>query len=151
MASTPDANQFAVSMLHLLQRFTGNQPDALKQMRKQVENELEVAREAAARAEAQLVALDQLESLIETTGVAEPVPTTAPSLKKAIVAILDEQPERLWFRDELFNELLRRGWGPGGGNPRNTYTSRLRDLEKEGRLHRVGRDGFTSLKGVGND
>jgi len=137
-------------MLQLLRRFTGNRPDALRRVRKQVQNELEAARDATARAEAQLAALDQLESLIETSGVVEPVPT-APSLKKAIVAILDEQPGRLWSRDELFDELVRRGWGPGGGNPRNTYTSRLRDLEKEGRLRRVGRDGFRSLKEIEND
>jgi hypothetical protein len=93
----------------------------------------------------------QLEALIESAQT-EPssvaVLTKPPALKKAILAILDERPELRWHRDELYGELMRRGWGPGGTNPRNTFTSRLRDLEKEERLRRIGRDQFTSLKEV---
>lgn len=157
MPETPNATQFAVSVLHLIQRFTGNRPDALAQVRKQVENELEAGKEMVARAEAQLATLDQMESLLVSARVGETasgvpyVPGAAPPLKKAILTVLDERPERRWDRDELYAELVRRGWGPGGANPRNTFTSRLRDLEKEGRLRRIGRDDFTSLKAGGGE
>jgi hypothetical protein len=151
MADTPNPTEFATSMLHLLQRFTGNHPDALKQMREQVENELRGARDLAARAEAQLAALDQLQALIDegdmqaTTDVPV-VAAAAPPLKNAIVRILDEEPGRRWRRWELYEELKRRGWGPGGVNPKNTFTSRLRDLEKEARVDRVDRNVFKSVK-----
>jgi hypothetical protein len=152
---TPDVSQFAASVLHLIQRFTGNRPDALTEIRKQVDNELQAGKEMVARAEAQLHALDQLEILISRVGETAPglayVRTAAPPLKKAILTVLDERPDRRWDRDELYAELVRRGWGPGGTNPRNTFTSRLRDLEKEQRLRRIGRDDFTSAKGGESD
>ena len=142
-------------MLQLLELFTGNRPDAIAQVRKQVENQRKAGEEMVARADAQLAALEQLEALVESVQT-EPssvvaVRTKPPPLKKAILAILDESPELRWHRYELYGELMRRGWGPGGTNPRNTFTSRLRDLEKEKRLRRIGRDQFTSLKGVDSD
>ena len=145
-------------MLHLIQRFTGNQPDALNQMRVQVEHELNAARQAVARAEAQLKALDQLQTLIDEANASKDsseltlVPVTAaPPLKRAIVLVLDEHPDRRWHRNELYSEIVRRGWGPGGRSPKNTFTSRLRDLEKETRIRRFGRDYFMSVKGVEGD
>lgn len=154
MAEAPDVSEFAASVLHLIQRFTGNQPDALAQMRQQLEAELRGGREMVARAEAQLAALDQLESLIEKSDVNEKPPAVvtgavAPSLKRAILTVLDEEPERIWDRDHLLAELARRGWAPQTGNRRNTFTSRLRDLEKETKVRRIGRDGFTSIKNEG--
>ena len=65
MTQPPDVTEFAASILHLIQRFTGNQPDALAQMRRQVENELAGGKEIVARATAQLAALDQLQALID--------------------------------------------------------------------------------------
>jgi hypothetical protein len=152
MPQPPDPAEFAASVLPLIQRFMGNQPDALAQMRVQIENELAAGREMVARAEAQLAAIEQLQALIDTEAADEPItfaPVTTLPLKKAILRLLDERPEGFWHRDELLAELNRRGWGPGGTNPRNTFTSRLRDLEKEKRLRRVGRDSFTSLKNEG--
>jgi hypothetical protein len=154
MPKTPNASEFATSMLHLLQRFTGNQPDALSQTRVQVENELLAARQAVARAEAQLEALDQLQTLIDeadrkaSTGLTLVPVTSRPPLKRAIVLVLDEEPSRRWHRRQLYAELVRRGWGPGGTTPKNTFTSRLRDLEKEKppRIRRHGRDHFQSIK-----
>jgi len=150
MPKHPDA-AFAESMLHLLQRFTGNRPDALAQMRAQVESELQAGKDMVSRAEAQLNALDQLEALI-AGGKAEQMsiaPATVPPLKRGILAVLDEDPRRQWHRDELFSEIIRRGWGPGGKNPRNTFTARLRDLEleKPPRIRRIGQDGFRSAQG----
>jgi hypothetical protein len=146
MPNQPDVTQFAESMLHLLQRFTGNRPDALAQMRAQLENELASAREIVARSEAQLKALDQLEALIDTEAAEQIalVPSSAPPLKRAIIAVLNEEPSRRWSRDELFAELIRRGWGPGGANPRNTFTARLRDLELEEKVRRIGKNKFTA-------
>jgi hypothetical protein len=132
----------------------GNSPDALADMRRQVEAELAGGREIVARAEAQLGALDQLEALLAEREPDEPpafVPGAAPSLKKAILLVLDTDPNRIWHREALLAELVRRGWGPGGRNPRNTLTSRLRDLENDKQVRRIGQHGFQSLKGVEND
>jgi hypothetical protein len=105
------------------------------------------------RAEAQLEALDQLQALTETKKTDDDLPSLfgtpvlsfpPPPLKTAILRVLKEDPETRWHRDELFAEVMRRGWGPGGSNPRNTFTSRLRDLEKDGRVKRYGRDVFAS-------
>lgn len=141
------------SVLALVQRFVGADPNALLQMREQVSRELEHARGMVERASAQLAAIDQIQALIDAGGGDNPavgVPAIGtPSLKNAIVGILDEDPQQVWDREALLMELKRRGWGPGGSNPRNTYTSRLRDLEKEGRIRRLGRDDFTSLKNEG--
>jgi hypothetical protein len=150
MPKQPDV-EFAESMLHLLQRFTGNRPDALAQMRAQVENELQAGNEMAARAEAQLTALDRLEKLI-AGGKAEQMSFVAagtPTLKRAILIVLGEHPRRQWHRDELYSEVVRRGWGPGGKNPRNTFTARLRDLEleKPPKVRRIGQDGFRIAEG----
>lgn len=145
MPEIPDPTQLAASFVHLIQRFTGNQPDALAQMRAQIEAERESGRQMMERAEAQLQALDQLEALIGEGAAALPefaVPVLP--LKTAILRVLDEDSGRAWHRDELFAEIARRGWGPGGANPRNTFTSRLRDLELAGRVRRIDRDTFAS-------
>ncbi len=108
------------------------------------------------RSEAQLAALDQLETLIaerepsEQQGVLSPsAPFPPPPLKTAFLRILNEDPSAAWDRETLYAEVTRRGWGPGGVNPRNTLTSRLRDLEREGRVKRVGRHTFVSVKNEG--
>lgn len=149
MAETPDPTQLATSFVHLIQRFTGNQPDALTQMRDQIEGERDAGRQMMERAEAQLEALDQLEALIEQ-GEASVVPDVlamrAPPLKTAILRVLNEDPDAGWYRDALYAEIMRRGWGPGGANPRNTFTSRLRDLELAGQLRRIDRDVFAGKK-----
>jgi hypothetical protein len=77
-----------------------------------------------------------------------PTNRTSPSLKTAIVQILDEAADRVWLRDELMAELDLRGVAPGGRNPRNTLSTRLAELAHKGRIKRVG-DGFSSLKNEG--
>jgi hypothetical protein len=159
--SDTNHSSLATAMVALLERFVGNSPDALGQMRTQVEGELAGARRMVREREAQLAAIDQLQALLnekpqeqdagsDSAGATISITAlTAPPLKKGIVQILDENPERIWDREALFLELRRRGWAPGGSNPKNTFTSRLRDLEKEQRLRRIGRHGFTSLKNEG--
>jgi hypothetical protein len=155
MAETPDPAKLAASFVHLIQRFTGNQPDALAQMRGQIETEHAAAKQMLERAEAQLAALDELEVALRREGPMPPVPSNdalafpAPPLKTAILRVLNEDPATHWHRDQLYGEIIRRGWGPGGANPRNTFTSRLRDLEKESRVTRVDRDTFVSIKNEG--
>ncbi len=120
-------------------------------MRKQIEGEREAGRQMAERAEAQLVALDQLEALIAagevpTNGVTAGLTIPQPPLKTAILRVLNEDPAATWHRDVLYDEIVRRGWGPGGTKPRNTFTSRLRDLELDGRVKRIDRHHFMSPK-----
>lgn len=152
MPETPDLTQLATSFVPLIQRFTGNQPDALATLRVQIENERNAGRQMVERAEAQLAALDQLEVLIaegetQENGV---IPQTAsfpaPPLKTAFLRILAEDPDKAWEREDLYAEIMRRGWGPGGVNPRNTLTSRLRDLEVDKRVKRIGRNTYRSVK-----
>jgi hypothetical protein len=149
MNTNLDGPALAASMVALIQRFVGNQPDALEQMRVQVRSELEAAVAMKARAEAQLVALDQLQALMKE-GNEENHPgvpaLAAPPLKTAIVRVLNENPDQAWDRESLYAEIVRRGWGPGGTNPRNTFTSRLRDLELGGLVRRIDRNIFTSTK-----
>jgi hypothetical protein len=150
----PESAKLAASFVHLIQRFTGNQPD-LAQMRRQIETERAAAQQMLERAEAQLAALDELETALTKEGVQThgasdtALAITAPSLKTAILRVLDEHPAYPWNRDQLYAEIMRRGWGPGGATPRNTFTSRLRDLEKESRLKRLDRDTFISIKDEG--
>jgi hypothetical protein len=150
MTPTPDPTKLANSFVHLIQRFTGNQPDALAQMRNQIEVERDAGRNMMERAEAQLTALDELQALIGQATVDDPPPLGIPSppLKTAILRVLNDDPETAWHRDSLYAEIVRRGWGPGGSNPRNTFTSRLRDLEIEGLLRRIDRNTFASKKEV---
>jgi hypothetical protein len=132
MAKSVDPSKFAASLLPLIQRFMGNQPDVLDRVRTQVQNELDAAREMAAQAEAQLAAIDQFQALIEEGSNGEQLAISTrtavkPSLRKGIVQVLRERPG-YWTRDELYAEIVRRGWGPGGKSPRNTFTSRLSEL-----------------------
>jgi hypothetical protein len=138
MSTPSDANEFALSFLPLLQRFVGNDPNALDQMRAQVENELRTAEEMVVRARAQLDALQQLQSLIDEGkgGGGSDASVPAPPLRKAILRILDESHGMT--RDELWDELRRRSWGPGGKTPRNTFISRLSDLAREDVIERDG-------------
>lgn len=155
MPETPDLTQLATSFVPLIQRFTGSQPDALAQLRRQIENERDAGKQMVERAEAQLAALDQLEALIaedeqpENGALSPSAPFPAPPLKTAFLRILNEDPSKMWDREALYAEVVRRGWGPGGANPRNTLTSRLRDLEREKRVKRVGRHTFASIKDDG--
>ncbi len=146
MAETPDPTKLATSFVHLIQRFTGNQPDALAQMRRQIETERDTGRQMMERAEAQLVALDQLEQLVneaESNGSVVPA-VPAPPLKDAIRRVLNENPKAAWSREALYGEIMRRGWGPGGANPRNTFTGRLRDLELASIVRRLDNDTFVT-------
>ena len=149
--STPETTQLAAAFVHLIQRFTGNRPDALQQMREQIEREVESAQQMMERAQAQLAALDQLQEALSRGGGDElaQLPSAAPPLKTAILRVLNENPEATWEREVLYAEIVRRGWGPGGSNPRNTFTARLRGLELEGRVKRLDRDLFQSVKNEG--
>ena len=94
MPETPDLTQLATSFVPLIQRFTGNQPDALAQLRRQIENERNGGKQMMERAEAQLAALDQLEALIaegeppENGGLTPAAPFPAPPLKIAFLSFM---------------------------------------------------------------
>jgi hypothetical protein len=98
-------------------------------MRKQIEGEYAAAKQILERANAQLAALDELEAALEregpgaTAAATDALTFSAPPLKTAILHILNESPGTRWHRDQLYREVIRRGWGPGGANPRNTFTS----------------------------
>jgi len=132
----------------------GGGDDTLARMRAQAESELAAGKGMIDRAEETLAALDWLEESLregQRNGEVQPAAVTIarPDLKTAILRVLNQEPEKLWDRDELYAELIRRGWGPGGANPRNTFTARLRDLELAQKLRRLDRDTFTSVKNEG--
>jgi hypothetical protein len=152
----PDAKQLAGWVAHLMERFMGSgegTEDTLARMRSQADGELAAGTAMIARAEETLKALDWLEQALREgqrpLDIQPAITIAHPPLKTAILLILDEEPERLWDRDDIYAELTRRGWGPGGANPRNTFTARLRDLELAQKLRRLNRDTFTSLKNEG--
>ncbi len=132
--------------LTVIQRFVGAQPDALSNMRAQVRGELDFAEANANRLRAELAAIDELLAMIEQEAEEAASPHAqlafypALPLRKAILALLSERPG-YWDRDDLLRQLTRRGWAPGGKNPRNTLISRLSEMAKEGLIERLG-DGF---------
>jgi hypothetical protein len=133
----------------LLSRLLRDRPmDDLRTLRQQILAELMEAQASSRRLRGELQELDRV---IEARGgSAVPAPPTAADpnplpLRKAILRLLDERPEA-WTREDLLNELGRRGWAPGGRNPRNTLISRLSEMaredliEKEGRSYRARRE-----------
>ena len=136
----------ASAILALIQRFVGSDPDALDRMRQQVEGEIASAELMLGRARVQLDAINKLQAVLDVEAPPEGqqrVPGTepvapikavrspsAPSLRVAILHVLGENPGRPWTRDDLLDELNRRGWGPTSQNPRNTLNSRLFELTK---------------------
>jgi hypothetical protein len=147
MPTEVENKKFATAALTIIQRFLGTQPDALTTMREQVATELRFAQDAVDRAQAQLDAIDDLQRVMEAEGDAsEPAnlvggfitfkAANAPPLRKAILQVLTDLGEL--SRDDLVAELDRRGWGPGGKNPRNSVVSRLSDLTRAGAVEQDG-------------
>lgn len=128
-------------VLPLIQRFVGTQPDALTQMREQVDRELEFHEATVMRLRRELDAIDLLLGMIEDDE-ATPVelPPTAARVRKPLRrAIMDTLATRpgYWSRDELLAELTRAGNRPGGKNPRNVLISRLAEMANEGLIARM--------------
>jgi hypothetical protein len=144
--SAPEGIQ---AFLSLIERFVGNQPDALERIREQISNELVYGEATVSRAKDQLAAIDWImanaNQMTAVTGNGTPNPTvrnpSAPSLRKAIKFLLAERPG-YWERDEIIAELERRGWEPGGKSPRNTVISRLSELTKAGVIERRGKGAY---------
>lgn len=134
----------------LLVRLLGSQPTAaLVTLRREIATDLGRAENAARQLMMDLREVDRVladRDDHEPDLFSNPPQLPAVPLKTAILRVLNEDPQRWWHRDELFGEVVARGWGPGGANPRNTFTSRLRDLEKDKRVGRQGRDHFRSVK-----
>jgi hypothetical protein len=132
------------AILPLIQRFVGTQPEALEQIRDQIQSELEHYEGAILQARAQLAAIDQVIAGIKKAPPMNgppPVPfksVGAPPLRKAILFILDDRSPNYVARDEILAELDRRGWGPGGKTPRNTVISRLSELVRDEIVERSG-------------
>jgi len=149
-----DATPYAEPVLMLLRRFVGNQPNALAEMREQIARELEFAEGNVTRLRQELAGVEELlaleverptiangqESLLPPPAERTPFTPGIPPLRKAILTVLRERPGA-WDREELFAELVRRGWAPGGKSPRNTLVSRLSELVRDGLIARVD-DGF---------
>lgn len=144
------------SVLALIQRFVGAEADALERVRHQLESEVDSATQMLARSKEQLAAVKELERVLangtpaegqqSVPGIEPARPTSlkpvkaanAPSLRRAILLLLAEEPGISWTRDDLLAELNRRGWGPTSQAPRNTLNSRLFELTKAGIVSRYG-------------
>lgn len=60
-----------------------------------------------------------------------------PSIGRAAITVMETQPVgKAWDADELYAELEKRTWLPGGKTPRNTMQATLSRLVKSGRLDR---------------
>ncbi len=153
MANTPDQLQ---TILPLIQRFLGTDPDALTRTQEQIRAEIEQYERALAQSRAQLAAIERL---VEGAKTAAPpingVPAArrtinAPPMRSAIRVVLRDNGAGL-TNDEILAELFRRGWAPGGKTPKNTVNSRLSDLMhdhdviKEDGRYRLTRGGEEGL------
>jgi hypothetical protein len=78
------------------------------------------------------------------TGSAE-----AGSLRAAILQVMQDRPHD-WTRQDLYEELRRRGQAPRGQNPKNTLGNRLLEMAKRGEIKKAGRGTFAP-KGMGRN
>jgi hypothetical protein len=148
----PDVMKTATTHPSLLVRLLDSQPTTnLVSLRREIAADLARAQEEARKLMSDLREVDRV--LADRDGADVPnlfsqpdAHEPKPGLKRAILFVLDEDPQAIWHRDDLERELDRRGWGAGGLNPRNVFTSRLRDLEKDEALIRLDRDHFVSLQ-----
>jgi hypothetical protein len=74
-------------------------------------------------------------------------PGVKPVLRQAILLTMgDNDPDKIWTRENLLLELKRRDWGPGGRNPENQVGNRLLEMAKTGEVEQVGRGQYRLLK-----
>lgn len=64
------------------------------------------------------------------------VPKT-PTLKKTVLEFVPERPGG-WTKQEIMDELQRRGAAPAGRNPANTLVTRLGEMVNRGELDKFG-------------
>src|SRR5688500_125532 len=92
-------------------------PSTLRALRSEIAADLERAQEGVRTLRAELREVEH--AIAEREGQTPEVLFgdqygPKPPLKTAVLVVLDEEPNRVWDREELFGELETRGWGPGG-------------------------------------
>lgn len=64
-------------------------------------------------------------------------PLTRPSIGRAAITVMESAPtDKTWNADELYAELEKRAWLPGGKTPRNTLQATLSRLVQAHKLDR---------------
>ncbi len=61
-----------------------------------------------------------------------------PTLREALLTILQEQPNKTWPNDDMLAEMERRGWMPSGKNAQQHVRSMLAEMHRKGQARRVG-------------
>jgi hypothetical protein len=69
--------------------------------------------------------------------------TGRPSLRKAILAVMAEDPERVWKKSEIMAQLKNHGWEPKGGKPSSQLATRLAEMIGRGEVRRVSVGHYT--------
>lgn len=146
MTTTTITTTRTVSLLGRL--LAGRSLDELRVLRAEIASDIDTTGSTLKRLQTEL---QEVDAAIAERGQGQSngrSPTRSQSpvpLRKAILTLLRERPGT-WERDEILEELGRRGWAPGGKNPRNTLISRLSEMAGEGLIARQG-SGFALTVG----
>lgn len=62
-----------------------------------------------------------------------------PTLRKAILTVMREHPNRTWKVESVISELRRRDWLPGGANGEHRTRSVLAQMHRKGQAKRIDR------------
>jgi len=65
-----------------------------------------------------------------------------PSLRQAILLILEEGPRKTWKTDQVIAELRRREWFPSGENAEHHVRSMLAHMHRKGQARRMARGAY---------
>lgn len=70
---------------------------------------------------------------------AEEVQSERPStLRGAVMAVMAQEPSRIWRPADVLHRLTELGWAPLGKNARNQVQNRFSDMLSRGEVSRVG-------------
>jgi hypothetical protein len=62
-----------------------------------------------------------------------------PTLRRAILRVMNERPTSTWAAERVIDELGHRRWLPNGKNAEHTVRSMLANMKNQGQLKRVAR------------
>jgi len=61
-----------------------------------------------------------------------------PTLRRAVLAVMAQEPSRIWRPADVLHRLTELGWAPVGRNARNQVQNRFSDMLSRGEVSRVG-------------
>lgn len=130
-----------------LTRFLSEQTvGQLREIRTEFRAEIESGRRRLQELENDLAVVEEAIAAKSGSRTRQPRPTVdngpaelspSPTLRRTVAAFIGDRPGG-WTRDEIMDELARRGAEPKGRNPSNTLITRLREMVQRGELEKFG-------------